>query len=168
MTNQKQNILEIKKYPEAVLLKKSIPVAKITSKEIKLFEDMLATMYASKGIGLAAAQIGRNIRIIVVDIGQGPIKLANPRIIKIKGKDWLIEGCLSVPDISVNIKRPTEIVVVALNEKGESVEIKASGLLSRVIQHEIDHLNGKLIVDYLGLLSKLRMLKLKRGIKCKQ
>ena len=161
MDNQKQ-ILEIKKYPEPILRKKSSKILEITPKEAKLFEDMLLTMYTFSGIGLAAPQVGSPLQIIVADVGEGAIRLANPRIIKSKGEDRLIEGCLSLPDINVQIKRPYEILVDGLNEKGKRVEVKASGLLARVIQHEIDHLKGRLIIDYLGLIEKMRLFKLKR------
>lgn len=161
MDDQRQ-ILEIKKYPEPILRKKSIQVPEMTPREAKLFEDMLLTMYASGGIGLAAPQVGSPFQIIVVDVGEGAVKLVNPRIVKAKGEDRLNEGCLSVPDINVGIRRHYEILVEGLNEKGEHIEIKASGLLARVVQHEIDHLRGRLIIDYLGLAEKMKLFKLKR------
>ena len=157
-----KKILEIKRYPEPVLRKKSVSIDELTQKEIKLFEDMLLTMYAFNGIGLSAPQVGSSSEIIVADIGEGIIKLANPKIIKTKGQDKLVEGCLSVPDISVEIRRPYEILVEGLNEKGEKVEFKAKGLLARVIQHEIDHLKGRLIIDHMGLIDKMKLFKLKR------
>ena len=164
MSNQNQ-VLEIKKYPESVLRKKSVLLPEVTPAELKLFEDMLLTMYTFNGIGLAAPQIGKPVQVVVVDIGEGPIKLINPRILKYKGEDKVIEGCLSVPDINVEIKRPSEILLEGLNEKGQLIEIKAKGLLARVIQHEIDHLRGRLIVDYMGLIDKMKLFKLKRKAK---
>ena len=161
MDNSKQ-ILEIKKYPEPVLRKKSAQISQVTAKEVKLFEDMLLTMYTFGGVGLAAPQIGHSVQIFVADIGEGPIKLANPRIIKTKGEDKLTEGCLSLPDINVDIKRPYEVVVQGLDEKGQLVEIKSKALMARVIQHEVDHLKGRLIIDYLGLIDKMRLFKLKK------
>ena len=161
MHNQK-NILEIKKYPESILRRKSAQVSEIAPKEAKLFEDMLLTMYTFNGIGLAAPQVGTSLSIIVADVGEGVIKLANPRILKIKGEDKISEGCLSLPDVYAKIKRPYEILVEGLNEKGEHVEIKAKGLLARVIQHEIDHLRGRLIIDYLGLIDKMKLFKSRR------
>ena len=155
--------LEIKKYPQMVLRKKCKPVEEITEKEIKLFHDMLFTMYHFKGIGLAAPQIGISQMLIIADIGNKPIILANPEIIETKGKGVMEEGCLSIPDIVVNVKRPYKVIVKGLNEKGKIVEIKAKGLLARVIQHEIDHLSGKLIIDYLGLLEKFKLKMHKRG-----
>ena len=123
---------------------------------------MLLTMYTFNGIGLAAPQVGSSFQIIVADIGEGVVKLANPRIIKSKGEDRLAEGCLSLPDINVQIKRPYEILVEGLNDKGQRIEIKAKGLLARVIQHEIDHLRGRLIIDYLGLIDKMKLFKRRR------
>jgi len=158
MDNQ---VLEIKKYPESILRKKCIQVPEITPKEVKLFEDMLLTMYTFGGIGLSAPQVGSLLQIIVADVGEGAVRLANPHILKTKGQDKLSEGCLSLPDINVQIKRPYEVLVEGLNEKGEHIEINAKGLLARVIQHEIDHLKGRLIIDYLGLIEKMKLFKLK-------
>ncbi|MDD4908796.1 MAG: peptide deformylase [Candidatus Omnitrophica bacterium] len=149
------DILEIKKYPDAILRKKSGPVNEITPKEHKLFEDMLLTMEICGGIGLAAPQIGCSKQIIAVNIDKAIIKLANPVILKSKGTGKMAEGCLSVPEMNVEIKRPYEVTVGGLNEKGQYVEIKAKGLMARVLQHEIDHLNGKLILDYTHLLKKI-------------
>ena len=151
-------ILEIRKYPDSVLRKKCESVKEMTYRERALFQDMLFTMYNFKGIGLAAPQIGISRRLIVVDTGEGVIKLANPGIIRDKGSDKMAEGCLSIPDIRVEVKRPFEIEVRGLNEEGRAIEIKARGLMARVIQHEIDHLNGKLIVDYAGLLQRVKLL----------
>ncbi len=151
---------EIKKYPDSVLRKKALEIKEITDKEVKLFEEMLFTMRYFAGIGLAAPQIGITKSLIVVDIGDGPIRLANPVIMGTKGLGgkWE-EGCLSVPGIGVSIARPKEITVSGLNEFGKVVELKAQGLLARVLQHEIDHLQGKLIIDYLGLLEKMLLFK---------
>ena len=162
MNNDQRRILEIRRYPESILRKKSVQVFEITPKELKLFEDMLLTMYTFGALGLAAPQVGNSVQIFVADIGEGAIKLINPRIIKSKGEDKLIEGCLSLPDMNVEIKRPYEILVEGLEENGKHIEIKAKGLLARVIQHEIDHLKGRLIIDYLGLIDKMKIFKLKR------
>ena len=148
--------LNIKKYPDKVLRKNCSNVEEITDKEKELFEKMLFTMRHFCGIGLAAPQIGISKRLIVAEVEDGTIKLANPQIIDIRGSDNMVEGCLSVPDVTVDIKRPNEIIVEGLNEKGQTVEIKAKGLLARVIQHEIDHLKGKLIIDYMNVLEKLK------------
>lgn len=148
-------ILQIKKYPDPILRKKSGLVHEITPKEQKLFEDMLLTMQTCGGIGLAGPQIGYSKQIIAISIDKEIIKLANPKILKSKGTGKMVEGCLSVPEINIEIKRPYEVVVGGLNEKGQYVEIKAKGLMARVLQHEIDHLNGKLILDYAHLLKKI-------------
>jgi len=162
MTDKQNQILQIRRYPETILRKRSVHIPEVTPREIKLFEDMLLTMYTFNGIGLAAPQVGSSVQIFVADIGEGPIRLINPRIIKNKGEDKQSEGCLSLPDVNVDIKRPAEILVEGLNEKGEHIEIKAKGLLARVIQHEIDHLRGRLIIDYLGLIDKMKLFKSKR------
>ena len=122
---------------------------------------MLLTMRSSSGIGLAASQIGTPKRLIVIEMDKKVIKLANPKIISSKGKSKLEEGCLSLPEISVEIERPFEIEVSALNEEGKPIELKAKGLLARILQHEIDHLNGKLIIDYANLLQKFLLFKRK-------
>ena len=140
--------LVIKKYPDKILRKQCQPIEKITEKEIKLFRDMLFTMKHFCGIGLAAPQIGILKKLIAAEVEEKTIKLANPEIIDIRGSDNMTEGCLSVPDVTVDIERPNRVVVKGLNEKGEITEVKASGLLARVLQHEIDHLKGKLIIDY--------------------
>jgi peptide deformylase len=147
--------LEIKKYPYPTLRKKCEPVEIVTPKEVKLLEEMLSTMHAFRGIGLAASQVGIPRKLAVVDIGEGSLKLINPEIVEVKGKEEMKEGCLSLPGLEVSIARPFEVVVKALDEKGKLVEIKAKGLLARVLQHEIDHLKGKLIIDYMNLWKKV-------------
>jgi len=140
--------LKIRKYPNKTLRQKCGLVKNITQEELDLFGNMLFSMKHFGGIGLAAPQIGISKRLIVADTGEGPVKLANPKILNKKGTDNMVEGCLSVPDTSVDIKRAYAIIVSGMNEKAELVELKAEGLLARVLQHEIDHLNGKLIIDY--------------------
>ncbi|MFH1904003.1 MAG: peptide deformylase [bacterium] len=142
------NPLVIKKHPNKILREKCMQVEKITNREKKLFDKMFLTMKYFCGIGLAAPQIGISKRLIVACVEERTIKLANPEIIDIRGSDNMVEGCLSIPDITVDIKRPFEVVVKGLNEKGKNIEIKAKGLLARVLQHEIDHLKGRLIIDY--------------------
>lgn len=151
--------LEIKKYPDPILRQKCKSVGAVTPKEKQLFRDMLLTMRANSGIGLAAPQVGEPCRLIVCDVDGKIVKLANPEIVEVKGKGKMAEGCLSIPDITVELERPYNVIVKGLDEKGEDVEIKAEGLLARVLQHEIDHLNGKLIIDYLSLLQKMMLFK---------
>jgi len=153
--------LEIKKYPDSVLRKKPLEVREITDTESRLFNEMLFTMRHFAGIGLAAPQAGISKSLIVADIGKGAVMLANPVILEAKGSGKMEEGCLSIPGVGVIIDRPDEIIVSGLNEKGKLVELEAHGLLARVLQHEIDHLKGKLIIDYVGLLEKMMLFKAK-------
>ncbi|MCD6500425.1 peptide deformylase [bacterium] len=151
-------ILEIKKYPDPVLKKRAQRVREIGDEERELIKNMLETMYENKGVGLAAPQVGVLKRIIVVDIGEGPMVFINPEILKKKGgKEISEEGCLSVPGVFLKIKRWKEIKVRAKNEKGKEFEVEASGLFSHCLQQEIDHLNGKLILDRVSFWQKLKM-----------
>ena len=150
--------LEIKKYPQKILRKRCEPLEQITEREKMLFEQMLFTMRLFSGIGLAAPQVGIPEKVIVAEVEGEVVKLANPEIIGIKGTDNLKEGCLSVPGLGVDVERPCEAIVKGFNANGQIVEIKAKGLLARVLQHEIDHLFGKLIIDYLPFWKKLRFI----------
>ena len=164
-------VLNIVRYGEPILRKKCKPVAQISDAERKLFADMAETMYQMRGVGLAALQVGVDKQLAVFDDGKGLIKLANPKILRRKGRDTFEEGCLSVPDITVKVKRAAAVTVSGLNERGEMVTLDAQGLLARVIQHECDHLQGKLIIDYLSfprrflLKNKLRALQKCRPLK---
>lgn len=149
--------LKISKYPDSILRQKCALIKRVTASEIKLFEEMLFTMRHFAGIGLAAPQIGIARSLIVADIGEGAIRLANPVILKAKGLDKMEEGCLSIPGASAVIGRPDKIIASGLNEKGKTIELEARGLLARVLQHEIDHLHGRLIIDYLSLLEKFKL-----------
>jgi peptide deformylase len=108
---------------------------------------MIETMYAVDGVGLAAPQVGVSKKIAVIDVGEGPIALINPKIIEGSGEDIDVEGCLSVPGKQAYVKRMATVKVQAFNEKGKPVQIEAEGLLARALQHEIDHLNGILFTD---------------------
>ena len=130
-----------------VLRKKSKYIDKINEKLLKLLDDMAETMYQANGVGLAAPQVGMLKRIAVVDIGDGLIKLINPEIVEQEGEQQDIEGCLSIPGITGEVKRPDWVKVKALNENGENVEIEGDGLLARALCHEIDHLDGILFID---------------------
>ncbi|MCD6583898.1 MAG: peptide deformylase [Candidatus Omnitrophica bacterium] len=145
----------MRKYPDKILREKCQPVEEITSTEKDIFINMLFTMKYFRGIGLAAPQVGILRNLIVIDIGEGIIKLANPKVIKKKGEKEM-EGCLSIPGTGVSVKRSYEIGVEALNQEGKLIEVKAKGLLARVLQHKIDYLEGKLIVDYLPFLEKIK------------
>ena len=150
------NILEIKIYPAGILRERAEVVEKITEEEARLFNEMLSTMRHFSGIGLAAPQIGINKKLIVANTGEKTIRLANPELIEVKGKDKMEEGCLSVPGILVNVVRPYEVAVKGLDEEGRIVHVRATGLLARILLHEIDHLNGKLIIDHMNLWEKLK------------
>lgn len=141
--------LDIRKYPDVILKKKCSLVEEVTGQEKTLAKSMFFTMKYFDGIGLAAPQVGVSKRLIVADIGKNPIMLINPVILKRTGMDRMEEKCLSVPGAVAGIERSERIVVSGLNEKGRHIEIKAEGLLARVLQHEIDHLDGTLIIDYL-------------------
>ena len=151
--------------PNTILRQKSLAVEKIDEDLQKLMADMLETMYAAPGIGLAAIQIGIPKRVIVLDIAQkegskNPIFFINPEIIE-KSKNNLTyeEGCLSVPGQFAEIDRPDKCHVKYLDYYGEKKEIKAEGMLSTCIQHEIDHLEGILFIDYLSKLKKTMIIK---------
>ena len=159
-------ILEIKKFKDPVLKKKSKKIRKVNDKIKKLIVDMAQTMEQGQGIGLAAPQVGVLKRIIVVKAdlkGQRILALINPKITK-KGreKEKGEEGCLSFPGIFLEIKRAKEIRVKAININGKKVSLKAKGVLARVLQHEIDHLNGVLFYSRLSLIKRI-MFKLKNA-----
>jgi peptide deformylase len=148
-------ILDIKKYPDPCLRKQCRDVDIVDSEVRRLLDDMAMTMYAVEGIGLAAPQVGLDIRIIVIDIGKGLLKLVNPKIIKSEESSVLEEGCLSVPGISVKVKRRRKIVVSALDDYGKPQLFNAEGLLAHAFGQEIDHLNGKLIIDYMPFYKRI-------------
>jgi peptide deformylase len=130
-----------------VLRRKAARVPEVDKPLVRLLDDMLETMYAAQGIGLAGPQIGVSRRIIVVDAGDGPLQLINPRIVQHQGRALGTEGCLSIPSIFGEVERWKSIVVKALDPQGDPVAYEASGLLSVVLQHEIDHLDGRLFTD---------------------
>lgn len=130
-----------------ILRKKSKYVDKMDEKIVELLDDMAETMYHAKGVGLAAPQVGILKRVVVIDIGEGLIKLVNPEIIEQEGKRQDIEGCLSIPEITGEVVRPNRIKVKALNENGKNIKLEGTGLLARAFCHEIDHLNGILFID---------------------
>jgi len=149
--------LKVRIYDDPCLRAKSEPVEEIGPGERMLIQAMLAAMHEHKGIGLAAPQIGINRQIFVADIGDGPIAVINPKILKASGSDVMEEGCLSLPGIHVNVKRAGKISVRYMNEKGRTVEREYTELMARVFQHESDHLDGKLIIDYAGRKDKEKL-----------
>lgn len=130
-----------------VLRKNSKYVDKIDEKIVKLLADMAETMYHANGVGLAAPQVGILRRLVVIDIGEGLIKLINPEIVEMEGEQQDIEGCLSIPGISGEVIRPNWVKVKTLSENGKNVELEGTGLLARAFCHEIDHLDGILFID---------------------
>lgn len=137
----------IRLYGDSVLRRKSREVKEMNEDIQKLIDNMAKLMYKNKGLGLAAPQVGILKRVIVADVGDGLISLVNPKILWRQGKDTMAEGCLSIPGINLEIKRSKEVIVEGLTREGEKVQLGAVGLLARVLQHEIDHLDGVLIVD---------------------
>jgi len=135
--------------PNPILRKKSVEIKQIESKQFQqLCLDMAKTMQEKDGVGLAAPQIGRNIRLIVINTKDGAVCMINPVITKKSlTKEWGEEGCLSVPDIFGQVKRHKKITCKYLDKNGKEKKIKAQGLMARVIQHEVDHLNGALFID---------------------
>jgi len=154
MDNKTDN-LPIKIYGEPILRAKASKVDKIEEADILIIEKMIDAMFANEGIGLAAPQIGVGKQIIVARNDKEIIKLINPVILKKEGGEEAKEGCLSLPNIYVDVKRSAYISVEGRNEKLETVIIEAKGLTARVLQHEIDHLNGILIIDYASPVSEV-------------
>ncbi|HEX3533639.1 MAG TPA: peptide deformylase [Gemmatimonadaceae bacterium] len=149
------SILDIRVLGDPVLRKPTRPVTEVTDELRKLIADMFETMYAAEGIGLAAPQVGRTERLAVVDVEGAKYALINPEIVSKSGpSEKAEEGCLSIPDIYGDVERPSEVIIRALDENGEPYEASGSGLLGRCFQHEIDHLDGKLFIDYLSPLKR--------------
>lgn len=164
-------IYSITKYGEAVLESTTKAVERFDEELEKLCEDMFESMYAAQGVGLAATQIGmsRNLAVIDVSVGKNPearLVLANPEIISVEGDQREEEGCLSLPGFRGNVLRPAYVTVRAQNVKGETYEMRGEGLLARAFCHEIDHLNGILLIQHLSMLKrdliKRRIRKLKK------
>lgn len=132
---------------DPVLRMKAEPVPKITKKISKLLKDMEETMYAADGVGLAAPQVGVSLRMFVADAGDGPMVFVNPVLVEGRGSQVDSEGCLSIPGVYGYVDRYESVVVMAEDAKGKARRIEANGLLARVIQHEMDHLDGILFTD---------------------
>ena len=132
---------------DPVLRKISRPVKEVTPKIVTLIDDMLDTMYEAMGVGLAAPQVGILKRIVVIDIGEGPIVLINPEILETSGEQTGDEGCLSVPGMAGQVTRPNYVKVKALDEDMNEVEYEGEGLLARAFCHEIDHLDGHMYTE---------------------
>lgn len=149
-------LLAIVKYPSRVLKTKAKPVTEVTADIAQLLDDMAETMYAAPGVGLAAPQVNVSLRCIVVDTGikeadgsvtSNLLQLVNPEVTKAEGKIEWEEGCLSIPEFTLKMKRAANVHVRALDRHGKPIEFDAEGLLAVAVQHEIDHLDGKLLID---------------------
>jgi len=162
-------ILKILQYPDERLHKIARPVEHVNEDTIRLVHDMAETMYAAEGVGLAATQVNVHQRIIVMDISEKHDRLRvfiNPEITARSGEEEHEEGCLSVPGIYETVRRAAKVTVRALDEKGEPFTLEAEGLLSVCIQHEMDHLLGKVFVEYLSQLKQTRIrAKLKKRLR---
>jgi len=149
------SILEIRVLGDPILREETKPVTEITDELRTLAKNMFETMYLAKGIGLAAPQVGRSERIAVVDVDDNPLVLVNPEILESSAKTAKAEeGCLSIPDVYGDVERPGTVRVRAMDLDGKTFEVEASELFGRCLQHEIDHLDGKLFVDYLSVLKR--------------
>jgi peptide deformylase len=147
-------LLEIRVLGDPILRRETDLVTDITDELRELVANMFTTMYAAEGIGLAAPQVGRTERVAVVDVEGTRLTLINPEIVVSSGAAKAEEGCLSIPEIYGDVTRPERIVVRATDLEGASFELEAGELVARCIQHEIDHLHGKLFIDYLGLFKR--------------
>ncbi len=156
-------LLEILEYPDPRLRTIAKPVKDVTPEINTLIDDMFETMYDAPGIGLAATQVDQHIQLIVMDLSEdknNPLVFINPEITILEGlPEKMQEGCLSVPGFYEDIERIEHVLIKALDRQGKPFELEATGLLAVCIQHEMDHLNGKLFVDYLSVLKRNRIKK---------
>ena len=155
-------ILEVLRYPDAGLRKKAVPIETVDKSCLILAKDMLQTMYENNGIGLAATQVNVHKRLVVIDLSEDknePIYLINPEILSSEGIEESQEGCLSVPEYYDTVMRAKRITYRFQDLEGKVIESEANGLLSVCIQHEIDHLDGKLFIDYLSPMKRRRLRK---------
>ncbi|WP_045837163.1 peptide deformylase [Hyphomicrobium sp. 99] len=154
------SVLPIITIPDPVLRKISDPVERVDDAVVKLMDDMLETMYDAPGIGLAAVQVGILKRVVVIDAAEDdepprPIAMANPELVAVGSATRVHEeGCLSIPDVRVEIERPSTVTVRYIDRYGKEQELAADGLLATAIQHELDHLDGQLIIDFLSRLKR--------------
>lgn len=156
------SLLDILYYPNPQLRRSANEVQTVDGKVAGLIDHMLETMYAAPGIGLAATQVNIHQRVVVIDVSENndnPMTFVNPQILASDGEQEMQEGCLSIPGVYETVKRPAQVRVAAIDREGNPFEIDADGLLSVCIQHEVDHLNGKLFVDYLSPLKRNRIRK---------
>jgi len=155
-------VLEVLHFPDARLRKKATPVVNIDSSIKELADHMIETMYAENGIGLAATQVNVQKRVVVMDLSitkSEPVVMVNPEVLTTSGLEQMQEGCLSVPEVYETVERAEKISFRYLTLENKLVEQEAEGLLAVCVQHEIDHLNGKLFIDYLSPLKRNRIAK---------
>lgn len=155
-------VLPILHHPDPRLRKKTPPVQTFDAALQKLIDDMFETMYAAPGVGLAANQVGVQLRLAVMDCSDEhdqPLVMINPEVIETSDRQEMEEGCLSVPDIRDKVQRFNKLKVRALDREGKPFELEAEGLMAQCVQHEIDHLDGKLYIDYLSSLKRERIKK---------
>ena len=149
------SLLHVRVLGDPILRQVTTPIVGVTDEHRRLIDDMFDTMYAAKGIGLAAPQVGRLERMAVIDIGEGsPFAVVNPEIVLAEGSAKAEEGCLSIPEVYGDVERAARVIVRAWDRDGKSFEVEAEELLARCLQHEIDHLHGKLFIDYLGVFKR--------------
>ncbi|HTE45846.1 MAG TPA: peptide deformylase [Gemmatimonadaceae bacterium] len=148
------SVLDIRVLGDPILREETTPVSEITDEIRTLAKHMFETMYLAKGIGLAAPQVGRTEQLAVVDVDENPLVIINPEVVFTEGKAKAEEGCLSIPDVYGDVERPAKVRVRATGLDGKEFEIEADELLARCLQHEIDHLHGKLFIDYLSVLKR--------------
>ncbi len=154
------SLLTILEFPDPRLRKKAVTVTVVDDALRRTIDDMFETMYAAPGIGLAATQVNVHLRLVVIDVspdGSEPLCLINPEILEAEGQESSQEGCLSVPGYYEEVCRPRRIRVKALNRNGQPFELVAEDLMAVCLQHEVDHLDGKLFVDYLSTLKRQRI-----------
>lgn len=152
--------LDILTFPDPRLRTRAAPVARVDAQVERIVSDMLETMYAAPGIGLAAVQVDIPLRIVVIDVSEGkdtPLCLINPEILALAGEEQMDEGCLSVPGFYETVTRAERVRVRALDRAGAPFELDADGLLAVCIQHEVDHLEGRLFVDHISALKRQRI-----------
>ena len=155
-------LLTILEFPDPRLRTKAVPVTRFDAALARLAKDMLETMYAAPGIGLAASQVDQHIQMLVLDVSEeknAPMVIINPRIVASEGRETCQEGCLSVPGIFADVERAERIRIEAQDLDGKTFELEADGLLATCLQHEIDHLNGVLFIDHLSKLKRDRVIK---------
>ncbi|MEO6863914.1 MAG: peptide deformylase [Gemmatimonadaceae bacterium] len=147
-------VLDIRVLGDHILRERTAPMPNVTDAVRALVADMFETMYAAEGIGLAAPQVGRSERVFVMDVDENPLAMVNPEIIEREGVERAEEGCLSIPEIFGDVDRATRVVVRASGVDGMPFEVELTDLAARCVQHELDHLDGKLFIDYMSLLKR--------------